>query len=111
MRDSTIWKRLSALFLASAMLALGGEAWCQVANFPGQQNGLNLIRPAACTGTAINNVDYLIVYPSVGGYFYTSDPLAVVALAGYCGNGNEFYIRVNGGFWDLVYVVPRMGLP
>jgi hypothetical protein len=116
MRTLTLWKRLSAVLLGGAFVlawvdAARSQVIQAVASFPGQHDGFNLIRPSSCLGTQMNGVDFLVVYPNVGGYLYTANALAVVALAGYCANGNEFYVDVAGSFWTQLYVVPRLGLP
>ena len=70
--------------------------------------GWNFIRVAGCYGLQANGVDYLYIYPTTGGYFFTFDSTTISAAAQFCANGNAFYIYWTGTTWNGVLIYPGL---
>ena len=67
-----------------------------------------LIHILACVGGGAGGADYLVIYPTTGGYLITTDPVSIAAGAQFCANGNAFYALFDNGIWDGVILYPGL---
>ena len=69
--------------------------------------GWNFIKPYACQGVAYSGVNYLIIYPTIGGSLYTSDIVSITLATPYCTSGGAFYVYTPDGInWTQTYLFP-----
>ena len=69
--------------------------------------GWNFIVPLRCQGLVFNGVNYLIIYPNIGGSLITSDIVTITLVTPYCTTGGAFYAYTpDGSTWAQIYVIP-----
>ena len=71
-----------------------------------QEVGWNFIAPSSCYGFVSGGVNYLIIYPTIGGFLITSDIVAITTATPYCVSGGSFYIYWNGTAWTQTVLLP-----
>jgi hypothetical protein len=70
--------------------------------------GWNFIQAASCYGFNSGGVDFLVIYPTIGGALITSDVVSIVTATQYCANGNAFYAYWNGSSWSGIVLIPGL---
>ncbi|MFO1129688.1 MAG: hypothetical protein U1E66_14780 [Rhodospirillales bacterium] len=71
--------------------------------------GWTLVTPSYCFQYQYSGLNYLYIYPTSGGYFWTTEPELISSFAEYCGYGSLFYAySSNGSNWDYTYYNPGL---
>jgi hypothetical protein len=69
--------------------------------------GWTLITPHFCQGLVFNGVNYLIIYPTIGGSLTTSDNVTITLVTPYCTSGGSFWAYTpDGSTWAQIATFP-----
>ena len=91
-----------AIALLSVLALTGSSSFARAFTL-----GWNYIAPRSCLGVAYNGVNYLIIYPTIGGSLFTSDIVSITLATPYCTSGGAFYVYTpDGSNWTQTYLVP-----
>ena len=101
------WLRRGAAWMLGLSMLIGIAAESHAQGITNGVAGWNLIRPTYCAEGQFADFDILYVYKADNSYLYTTDPVALIALAQYCANGNAFYVYVDGSTWSYILTYPN----
>jgi hypothetical protein len=95
-------RKTLAIALLSVLALIGSSSFARAFVI-----GWNYIAPAACQGFIYNGVNYIIIYPTIGGSLATSDIVTITLVTPYCTTGGAFYAYTpDGSTWAQIYVIP-----
>jgi len=70
--------------------------------------GWNFLRAYNCLGFESGGVNYLFIYPTIGGDLFTTDAVSISLLAPLCASGDGFFIYNTGTAWTQVSIYPAI---
>ncbi|MFO1152818.1 MAG: hypothetical protein U1E42_03995 [Rhodospirillales bacterium] len=108
-----ISNRVVSAAVASAIIAgasiLGGNTANAASGAGSVATGWTLVTPSYCFQYQYSGVNYLYIYPTSGGYFWTSEPELIASFSELCAYGSLFYAYSSSGTsWDYTYYSPGL---
>ena len=67
------------------------------------------VQPSFCYQIPQSGFTYIYVYPTAGGFLWSTEQDIVASVSDFCANGNNFYVySTDGSSWTYTNLVPGL---